>query len=98
GRGARSRSASAAAANSSGPERRGEIELLDQPPGGGRLAQVEVAGVEPAGEHLPVEVGGAILGGYERLQLLDALLGVEELPPLRDVLPQVLLGQAQFLK
>ncbi len=50
------------------------------------------------GDHLAVEVGGGVVGGDQRLELLEPFLGVEELAAVGEVLPQVLVGQAELVQ
>ena len=55
-------------------------------------------GIDDHGDHFAVEVGGDIIRGDQVFELLQPVLGVEELAAFGQVGPQVLVGQPQFLE
>ena len=54
------------------------------------VEELRLVGLDDDGDHLAVEVGGGIVGRHQWLELLEALLAVEELAAVGQVLPQVL--------
>src|SRR5690606_26453104 len=50
------------------------------------------------GQHLPVEIGSNIVGSDQRLELLETVFVVEKLAAVCQVLPQVMVSEAQLVE
>ena len=84
----------------------GRIVEVDLAPGFGpgvedrphQVEQFRLVGLGDHGDHLAVEVGGGVIRGDQILDLLEPFLGVEELAPVGNMGPQVLIHQPQLLQ
>ena len=87
------------------PHRRRVVEVDLDPPLDPRmedrshqLKQLRLVGLGDHRNHLAVQVGGSVVAHNKPLDLLEPLLGVEELSTLRQMGPQVWIYQPQLLQ
>ena len=62
------------------------------------VEELRQLGLHHNGQQLPIEVRRDVFGGNQRLELLQPFLAVEELAAVGEVLPQVLILQAEFIQ
>src|SRR5262245_59310262 len=63
-----------------------------------QIEEFWLVGLDDCGDHLAVKIGGGVIWDDQVLDLLESILGIEELAALSKMSSQVLIHQAQLLQ